>query len=514
MPVPLSHTRYAQVLTHDAQAQAQPAQKGPRYKLTINNKDYTHVTDSITVNYSGDGQSGMTFKVDGSLEGMGDSQVSLHLGYGKKMVEYFTGLLEEPDDDPKTDYATAVAYGPFKEMGTQYFGAWVDYSGQNLGSVIHDLSARSGFPNGTIRVVNPSSFTFPTLTFNEENTLLEAAQKAIKDAGYIFVDRPGYQREALPTPRPAVGAPVKARYTEKHYEAGAFTLKPQAVSYASVVVFHRGTVSQWSANQTVAGGTYVGPGDGTVYKAQGSGGTTGAAAPSWPGQSGGVSDNTVAWQGFAKDPAGVAPAGAGTSTTTATQTQSPPFDDIRATAPVRTPGKHRPPANRIFFVPDFTGTQGDAQAMAHLTAERLTHGLFDFQLTAAINPGLFIYDAIQVSRVKLKGSRYVRQTFVCTIDKTVQMDVKTQGFDMTLSGTAVMLSEKPVTMPKLPAPPPTNHVGVLPSPQPFYSFGQQDIFLSQVATDFAGLLPSAPSPYAALYPSSTLYPSPTLYPHG
>jgi hypothetical protein len=384
------------VLTRLAQAQVQPFEQGSRFKLTVDKKNLTRKIKEITVNYSGDGQSGMTFTLDSNLEGSMDAPVSLQAGYGNHMTKYFDGALEEPDDDPFTFYSTAVAYGPFKILGTEYFDTFVDYSGKTIGEVLADIINRAGFPLGSIDIAKPGSFTFDTLSFTEENSLLEAAQRATSDANYVFVDRPGFRREIMPTPKPLVGIPPKAVYTEKHYARGKFTLKPQPVNYAKVVVFHRAA----SVVQT----SQPNPGS-----------SSGGGSP-------GTSGSTTA-------------------------TPEAPFDDIHAEAPVKNHSKYKPPPNRIYWVPDFVGTQQDAEVMAHLMAERLSLGLFDFELTCAFNPALLIYDTIEIQRLKQDGPHVVRQKYQCTIDKSITVNIKEKVFDMTLSGTAVQISKHELSHP-------------------------------------------------------------------
>lgn len=208
-----------------AQRKVKPAESGPAYELTFDNRPFTEKLFDGTITYSAsDGTSEMSVSADATLADYRNSSVKCSVGYGTELWEYFTGKLEEPDDNFYGEPSTATAYGPFRELNEASIGADVSYVNKTLGQAIADLHRRAGIWGGRYEVRGNPKFLLTgddaglalTTSFGEGlNTLLETA-------GWIGTDVPGYLRRYMPKPSARPGAESVATYTEAHYGRNQF----------------------------------------------------------------------------------------------------------------------------------------------------------------------------------------------------------------------------------------------------------------------------------------------------
>lgn len=184
--------------------------------------------------------------------------VRLDIGYGDRLLNFFAGTLEFAPD------GTPVAYGPFKLMAEQRLGEQVNYSGFYLEDALSDLAYHpvhgAGLAQGTIEVVAGRSHLIGTTVppgggsqaepagtiFPLETTQLEVAEALTTSAGFVFTDRPGMRKRAMPTPRPGATGKARAEYLEDHH--GGFTpARTNVRFYDSVVVFRRNEDGTYAA---------------------------------------------------------------------------------------------------------------------------------------------------------------------------------------------------------------------------------------------------------------------------
>lgn len=339
------------------------------YELFIGGTRFTSQVLSLNVEFDPRGGSGMTLQIRDSLEGLEDAPVELRLGYGSKAISYFTGTLQEPAN---ARYGQAVAYGPFRAMASQSFGEQVSYLGVTVDYALRDLARRANYSAGMIEVIGGSEYQIENVSYTEETKLLEAAQAISEPAHFVFYDRPGFRRRAMPIPKPgATGAP-KAVYTESNYSLNGFKVKEtRAGQYSKVVIFRRN-----------AGGGY----------------------------------------------------------------------EVREEAPVPNRGAFTPPANRIYYVPEYPGNSAAANNDAYLLANRLAFGALAFTLNDIwINPELEPWDVIQAETTERRGSKDVagrpqkrgkwRVVYNGVISDGLSLDIGPERHHMSLSGGATKLRE-------------------------------------------------------------------------
>ncbi len=184
----------------------------------------------------------MQISADAPLSELTNSRVRLDVGYGKEQVEWFSGWLEEPEDNHWGGPASAVAYGPFKELAEATIGDDVSYASYTLGEAIVDLHRRAGRIGGTFEIVGNPSF----LLEGEEagltigTTFADGIRTFLDMAGWVSVDRPSLIRRYMPKPRPRPNSRTVATYTESDYAPNAFSLvQSRRNFYSRVGAFSR-----------------------------------------------------------------------------------------------------------------------------------------------------------------------------------------------------------------------------------------------------------------------------------
>lgn len=227
---------------------------------------------------------------------------------------------------------------------------------------------------------------------------------------------------------------------------------------------------------------------------------------------------------------------------------------VKAEADVAIRSRFTPPENRIMYVEDFPGTQGEAEQEAFDLAARMAFGEYSFNLSNIwLNPELEPWDGIQVERTERrpahlspngKSGKYL-VGYRCLLSGSIDFNIGLNEHHMSVSGTAVRVSEV-----RIPDPirinlralssglvTATEFPGLKPSSilKPRNSFGTTDPPYPSEASDLlvpdTDLLPGPDvipgSGAGALYPDpglfpgtdidpggsgTSLYPSETLYP--
>ncbi len=225
-----------------AQRPQKTGEFSPSYRLHIGGAPFASKLYDGTAAYSADGTSDMSINADADLSAYAGEKVRLEVGYGDEFWDYFGGWLEEPEENHWGGPASAVAYGPFKELAEATIGEDVSYAGYTLGGAIVDLHGRAG------RVVSGTSFEIegnPSyLLAGEEAGLTISTSFAdgintfLEMAGWVSVDRPGFVRRYRPRPRPRPSSASDATYSEAHYPPDAFKAVRGKV-YGSVGAFAR-----------------------------------------------------------------------------------------------------------------------------------------------------------------------------------------------------------------------------------------------------------------------------------
>lgn len=213
-----------------------------KHKLLIGGEDFTALSREITVSFSPEGGgSELTFEPGASLRGLEDAPIGLYLGYGS-LVPYFAGKLKRiPQRGGDFFGRTAKALGPFSEMSGQFFGETVRYSGISAARALQDVLRRASFPSGAIQIRGGGQ-RIEDLLFYEEVSLQEGAKAVMDTASMVGGDVPGPygSRLLIPRPRPAATGKAKARFTERDYPQGGFTVTERHdAPHSRVVVFRR-----------------------------------------------------------------------------------------------------------------------------------------------------------------------------------------------------------------------------------------------------------------------------------
>lgn len=163
---------------------------------------------------------------------------------------------------------------------------------------------------------------------------------------------------------------------------------------------------------------------------------------------------------------------------------------VRAEAPVEPQGRYKPPANRVYYIPDFLGSAKQAAQTAYDTARSLGAGEIGFELDLlSINPELSMYEQVRVERLDERPGGAYRETYQCRIDEAAGVDVA--AWTMALSGSGILLSERKVAAARVVVP--RLSAGVVPIPAPprqtpaFARWGQDDLYLHEITKTYGEL---------------------------
>lgn len=225
-----------------AQQTYKTGDNSPEYTLLIDGAHFDGRLYDATVTYADDGTSDMSISADADLHDLVGAKTRLLVGYGDEQWEYFSGWLEEPQDDHWGGPSTAVAYGPFKELAEASLGVDVSYNGYTLGRAISDLHDRAG------RSVSGTKYEIvgnPSYNLEGEQSILTVATTFadglttfLDMANWVSEDRPGYIRRYRHRPRPRPTSEFVAAYSESDFPPGGFRATA-AKPYGQVGAFVR-----------------------------------------------------------------------------------------------------------------------------------------------------------------------------------------------------------------------------------------------------------------------------------
>lgn len=105
-------------------------------------------------------------------------------------------------------------------------------------------------------------------------------------------------------------------------------------------------------------------------------------------------------------------------------------------------GGYKPPPNRVYVVPEFTGGDAEAEQVAYDTARSLERGIYTADLTVAANPELSPYDAIRVEHLEYRGDERYEVVYLCQIDRGLSCTGSVKGLDMQLGLSAIKETER------------------------------------------------------------------------
>lgn len=348
-------SRSGPALVAESKVRAKIGDARPNWRLYVGTTDYTNRLVSAEVTYSmTDGSSGMRFSVAGSeyAKRRERSPVRFWIGYGTKLVPYFAGQLAEPTDSRSGLYSEATAYGLGARMGQLYLGGRVSYKGYTVEDAWWDLIARfeaGGNPGGPDidRFDFPSGITDTVEAdgaeqgFGLEHSFAEVEQTLLEPMGLIPYDQIGGLRLVR---RPArldkvADASLVATFNESDYPAdpGYVVSASQRNIYDKVVVFRR--------TEEYAGGGARGAGAGAAVEAAFAG-STGDISANAPGTEGGNKSDEYA---------------------------------VYAEAEVINTSTVEISPHRIYFEPDFLGTQAQAAVRAAQLANSFSAGAGRFE---------------------------------------------------------------------------------------------------------------------------------------
>jgi hypothetical protein len=127
---------------------------------------------------------------------------------------------------------------------------------------------------------------------------------------------------------------------------------------------------------------------------------------------------------------------------------------VRQEVPVENRGRGpQPPKNRVYYVPDFKGSQEQAAQEGYSLARMLSNGgQIGFELSGlSLDPNLLLYDQVAVEELREEPvpdapnrRRRWRVRYKCLIDEDLAFEVAAESHDMDLSGTAIETGRDPV----------------------------------------------------------------------
>lgn len=335
------------------------------------------------------GSSSMTVEADFPFDRFEEARASLRVGYGDKLVEYFTGKVQDPGQDTLSRLATCEVRGPFASM-QESFGRDVDFTGQSVAEFSLSVGRFAKQGARFLDVQGGYDTYVEEGAFVRETELSEALRTVYDKLDFVMLDRPGFKRLVMPTPAPGARGKSIARYDESDYPAGS--------NHGSGA--HAGT------------------------------GKTGVGGSRSPFRVSAKTKNKYAWVNvFRRDDKG-----------------NYPVDEW-----VRIPhrGRASPSDGKVFYVPEFPGNARQAAQTAARKAVMLAKGVSEWSLGGVyINPELLLYDTVTITRTNLEAyKKPALEIFSCLIDKQIGFEVSPsqQRFHMELSGdTAVLTNVVPL----------------------------------------------------------------------
>lgn len=107
---------------------------------------------------------------------------------------------------------------------------------------------------------------------------------------------------------------------------------------------------------------------------------------------------------------------------------------------IQPPGRYKPPRRRWYVVSDFPGNGVEAATEAYNLATSMREGENTFSMSALANPELRLYDTFRATKArKLSNGETQMQTFLCSIDNSIEIGVSAGEMTMEVSGTCYEL---------------------------------------------------------------------------
>lgn len=223
--------------------------KAPNWRLKIGGEDYTRRLISASVTYSREGTASMQFAVIGNLRAADKQRAPMRfwIGYGTKLIPYFTGRLANPVDSPSGLYSEASAYALATQLGQRYFQHRTDYAGWDLRAAVNDLwDNHFGASDERLEFLGMHSTTLAEdlSSFGYEVSMLEALQTLLEPMQFIAYDQLAgiftikrNHLASLGTVDPMAGA---GHYDPHEYPKDGFTFdQSMANFYDDVTIFRR-----------------------------------------------------------------------------------------------------------------------------------------------------------------------------------------------------------------------------------------------------------------------------------
>lgn len=346
--------RTGPALVAESKERIKVGDKRPNWRLEVGTTNYSKRLMSAEVTFTAEGDSGARFVASGSefARRRERTAVRFWIGYGRKLVPFFFGQLAEPTDARSGLSTEFTSYGLGTRMGELSIGGRLSYKGFEAQAAWADLLARfeaGGAPGGP----DISRFDFQSGVtdiveadgadqgFGLENTFREVEETLLQPMGLYAYDQVGGMRLVR---RPArldkvKDAPLVATFEEAHYPADpGFVVSASTRNiYDKVIVFRR--------TEAYAGGGARGEGAGPAVEAA----FTGKTADTESNVSGDpdkpkVEEYAVYWE-----------------------------EDVVNTSVVEISN------HRIYYEPDFLGTQAQAEARAKQLAISFSVGAGRFE---------------------------------------------------------------------------------------------------------------------------------------
>lgn len=367
-------------ITQDALRSRQVGEYAPARELRVAGVK----TDFVRVLGGYLASGGGVLEIEGAdLDGAEGERVEFDIGYGSasgsRLLNYFAGDIESVDEET----GAATVYGPLKGMGEQRLLRQANYGGWYLEDALTDLAYNRDFgtpiPPGALEIRSGRSYLIGTTP-----PLGEAAQ----DAAAIFPLETTRQ-EAMESLTGSAGFYLGER---PGYRVLAMpTPRPGATAKAKAVY----TEDDYPSEET--GGLKI-TGTRTSYY---------AGVLVFRRNEGGVGYG--AW----------------------------------AYAPVENHARIKPPANKVYLIPEFPGGDAEAEQVAYDKARALVHGVKPGTLEGlAADPSVLMHDAIEVYRTKEVRRERFRERYSCQIDTEHSVEATADSQDMALGFSALLLERK------------------------------------------------------------------------
>ena len=248
------------VLTERSQARTQAGENVAHFKLTIAGETWLNSRSArpeenrvsgVEADFTdASGASELSFEAIGDLRPYVGERVVLWLGYGDRLIPYFSGELTRPSEGSVFFTRKARALGPFAMMERREYMEQKDFRNRYIGSALYETAGHMGrkaFPSGTVEVIDPRSYTIDPQAqeaiFVEEVNLQEGAETLMGFAEFVAADLPGSEYGRLrfqPRPRPGAGEKAIARYGPDDYREKGFRITNRDDGpYSEVIVFRR-----------------------------------------------------------------------------------------------------------------------------------------------------------------------------------------------------------------------------------------------------------------------------------